>query len=781
MDSVNLDPSRDPVKPVPSPDAPKPVPSPDAENEKLTKLQTYLDGAYAALAAMRERTERVLAQAQADAHLTDAYDSALIQHRLSERLAAVAESKSPLTFGRIGEAIYGSTDPMTHYIGRRHVEDASGDPVVIDWRAPVAAPFYRATFADPQGLDTRSRFALEQRTIVGSFDEDFTDPDGESGGSGGVPDPLLVELERGRTGAMRDIVATIQAEQDAIIRAPFADLVVVQGGPGTGKTAVGLHRAAYLLYAHREAFAKRKLLVVGPNPVFLSYIAQVLPSLGETAAVQRTIETLMGKYRVRSEDAPVVRKLKGDARMAEVLCNLIIGRIATADTVADLEVMTSFGQASLSASDVVAILNDALSRQLSLAAARSVWRDQVIAAAWRARLARTDQPEQQFGFTDALRSSDGLKNYLDRIWPNQTAPAVVRSLFSSNKERAFAANGLLSEGEQKLLSRKAAKKVAEELWTRADLALLDEANHLLTGDTVAFAHVVVDEAQDLSAMELRLVARRTPERSLTVLGDLAQATTVGAQQSWADAMIALGHGKADARGIERDPQPGYISPLLLGYRVPETLLAYANQLLPIAAPHVQHSRSVRTGGAGPTVLFVDEPENLLAAVVTEAVRLHQDLGLIGVLAPASMVADVASCFAAAGVTALDITKHGAIEQGIALVSAEAAKGLEFDAVIVVEPAAIVASGLRMERLSGLTGPNSAAGLRSGSGRGSGFVARFVAGVGAGLEGEPRSEAQGYRILFVALTRATQHVSIVHSQALPLELRTSEHVSVSQTV
>ena len=741
----------------------------EAENAKLAALQAYLDDAYGALGAMRERTERVLAQAQADAHLTDAYDSALIQHRLSERLAAVAESKSPLTFGRIGEAIYGSADPMTHYIGRRHVEDANGDPVVIDWRAPVAAPFYRATFADPQGLDTRSRFALEQRRIVGSFDEDFTDPDGEAGGSGGVPDPLLAELERGRTGAMRDIVATIQAEQDAIIRAPFADLVVVQGGPGTGKTAVGLHRAAYLLYAHREAFAKRKLLVVGPNPVFLSYIAQVLPSLGETAAVQRTIETLMAKYRVRGEDSPIVRKLKGDARMAGVIRNLIVGRIAsassegnsvgnTAAAVADLDLMTSFGQALLPAQDVAAILDDALSRQLSLSAARNVWRDQLIAAAWRSRLARTAQPEQQFGFTDALRASDGFKNYLDRIWPNQTAPAVIRSLFTRNKERALAAQGLLTENEQTHLARKASKRVSEEMWTRADLALLDEANHLLTGDTVSFAHVVVDEAQDLSAMELRLVARRTPERSLTVLGDLAQATTVGAQHTWDEAMVALGHSKSDARGIERNHQTGYISPLLLGYRVPETLLAFANQLLPIAAPHVQQSRSVRTGGAGPSFVFVNDPETLLAAVVAEAARLHEDHGLVGVLAPATMINDVAEAFGAAGVSALDIIKHGAIEQGIALVSAEAAKGLEFDAVVVVEPAAIVNSGLRLGPLEQISTPNSVTGALGQHG-----------------------EAQGYRILFVALTRATQHVSLVHSEPLPIELRAPERIPAQELV
>ena len=267
-----------------------------------------------------------------------------------------------------------------------------------------------------------------------------------------------------------------------------------------------------------------------------------------------------------------------------------------------------------------------------------------------------------------------------------------------------------------------------------------ESYHLLTGDTISYAHVVVDEAQDLSAMELRLVARRTPERSLTVLGDLAQATTVGAQQSWDDAITALGHGKPDARGIERDPQTGYVSPLLLGYRVPEMLLAYANQLLPVAAPHVQVSRSVRAGGNGPNTLKAENIGALLTTVVSEAVRLHSDLGLVGVLAPANMVTTIASAFAQQEVHALDITKHGAIEQGIALVSAEAAKGLEFDAVVVVEPAAIIASGLRFDA------------------RGSGASTPI-----------PDIDAQGYRILFVALTRATQQVSIVHCEPLPLEL------------
>ena len=223
-------------------------------------------------------------------------------------------------------------------------------------------------------------------------------------------------------------------------------------------------------------------------------------------------------------------------------------------------------------------------------------------------------------------------------------------------------------------------------------------------------------------------------------------------------MVALGHGKSDARGIERNPQTGYISPLLLGYRVPETLLAFANQLLPIAAPHVEHSRSVRTGGAGPSLVFVNDPETLLAAVVAEAARVHEVHGLVGVLAPATRIRDIAKAFGAAGVSAMDITKHGAIEQGIALVSAEAAKGLEFDAVVVVEPAAIVNSGLRLAHPHYFPALNPVEGALG-----------------------QHSEAQGYRILFVALTRATQHVSIVHSEPLPIELRAPERIPAQELV
>jgi DNA helicase IV len=249
------------------------MPHPDLASERAR-----LEFAQVCLDEMRERTanrvanEAVLAANKADAEA--------VKWQLQRRLASLDDDAAVLAFGRIDEA-----SGEQWYIGRRHVEDVSGVPVVVDWRAEVATPFYRATLADPFGLARRRRFVFSGRELTDLFEEDFDDPDSVAG-SGGVPDPLLAELGRARTGQMRDIVSTIQAEQDAIIRAPLESCLVVQGGPGTGKTAVGLHRAAFLLYEHRTLLAREGVLVVGPNPVFLRYISQVLPSLGETSATQ---------------------------------------------------------------------------------------------------------------------------------------------------------------------------------------------------------------------------------------------------------------------------------------------------------------------------------------------------------------------------------------------------------------------------------------------------------------------------------------------------------------
>lgn len=694
--------------------------------------QSAIDRAYECLETMRQRTRRALDQASADAHLTDAPDAAAIQSNLAGRLGALADAKGPLTFGKIHEsASYGQPGDV-HYIGRRHVESASGDPVVVDWRAPVAAAFYRATWADPFGLDRRSRFALEGRMLVGSFDEDFTDPNSE-GGAGGVPDPLLAELDRSRSGSMRDIVATIQAEQDVIIRAPLDRLIVVQGGPGTGKTAVGLHRAAYLLYAHRADFERRRLLVVGPNRLFLTYIAQVLPSLGETSVVQATIETLaLGLGVVRATETDTIAKLKGDPRLATVVRRAVLGRILRGDANPDLDVMTAFGAAVVPGGAVARIVDSVAGRMLPLNTAREVVREQIIAEAWRIRSSRGENPERQFQFSNDLRSHKSFKAHLDRVWPMQQAATVVRSLYGNRRYLAAASDGLLNDAERHLLHRKATKKVSEERWTRGDLGLLDEANHLISGDTMQFGHVVVDEAQDLSAMELRMVGRRNQSRSLTVLGDLAQSTGVAGQRSWEDALAQLGHGRVDASGLERDRVEGEVAHLELGYRVPEVLIEHANLLLPRAAPGLTPSRSVRPGGDPPKYVRTASAESadLVAAAIGEALSLSANHAVVGILAPASLLDAIAAAaegldtVRAGGRAVRDVRKEAVLDDGVSLVGAEAAKGLEFDAVVVVEPSRIIKEN--------------------------GDV--------------------GYRVLYVALTRATQRVSVIHAGDIPVELR-----------
>jgi DNA helicase IV len=295
------------------------MPHPDLAGERahLQFARVCLDHMRAKTAAKVDRDD-ILAANEADAEA--------VRWQLQRRLKSLDDESSVLCFGRIdGGAEGGAVSAHEHvagerfYIGRRHVEDEGGTPVVVDWRAGVATPFYRATLSDPMGLHRRRRFVFAGRELSDIFEEDFDDPDSLAG-SGGVPDPLLAELGRARTGQMRDIVATIQQEQDVIIRAPLERCIVVQGGPGTGKTAVGLHRAAFLLYEHRRQLARDGVLVVGPNPLFLTYIAQVLPSLGETSATQTTVDQLLGlRFRLIGTDSEATARVKGDARMATLI------------------------------------------------------------------------------------------------------------------------------------------------------------------------------------------------------------------------------------------------------------------------------------------------------------------------------------------------------------------------------------------------------------------------------------------------------------------------------
>ncbi len=562
---------------------------PDLEAE-----QAYIVAAYDYLAAMQGRTSVVFQAALDDARRGDVNADAQAMH-LGKRLAQLDVGGLALCFGRIDEDDGEAEQADTFYIGRRHVETPRGDPVVVDWRAPVSIPFYRATAQDPFGLERRRRFSVEGNHLLDILDEVFDDPDSMlSGMTGGIADPLLAELERARTGEMRDIVATIQAEQDIVVRAGLDVCLVVQGGPGTGKTAVGLHRAAYLMYEHREMLTDAWVLVIGPNPVFLRYISQVLPSLGETSVVQTTVPGLRGaSFPVRAQEPAAVAAVKGDARMAVVLRNACRGRIRRPTD--EIVLTTRWGPVRLSPETVGSALDAALALGRSWQLDRDAFRGSMLALILEGlERVRPDVLATREQIAEDLRNDRTASSAIDRVWPAISAPAVVRGLLSSRAGLARAADGVLDAQEQGLLLRRAVGSVANEPWTMADIPLIDEAEALITGPPRRYGHIVVDEAQDLSAMALRVLARRAgPRPSMTILGDLAQATTPWSQPSWEDALLHLGL-----------PPNAQVAELEIGYRVPGPILEMANRLLPEAAPQVRPSRSVRAHGAPPALVRV---------------------------------------------------------------------------------------------------------------------------------------------------------------------------------
>jgi len=700
------------------------------EDAELAAEQRWLDRAYGHLAAMAARAAEVRAVTDRAVAQENTVDARIARFHLQRREDALRDVGGPLAFGRIR-----TEDDEQWYVGRRHVEDERSRPVVVDWRAPVAAAFYRATAVDPCGLTHRRRFVVEERRIAALLDEALDDPD--SPAAGGLPDPLLAELERSRTGHMRDIVATIAAEQDEIIRAPLAELLVVQGGPGTGKTAVGLHRAAFLLFEHRARLVDRRVLVVGPNPVFLRYIADVLPSLGETAVTQTTVAGLLAaRFRVRATDTDDVTRLKGSPVMAEVVRAAVWARIRPLP--GGLELRSGIYTARLTEDDLEQLQKTVQARRLPANQGRDVFRNLILQEAWRRHSARPGvDPGSEPIFTGGLRADPRFKTALDKMWPTLSPAAVVAGLLGSPKRLGEAASELLSPAEQKLLRRKGTPKVDDTPWTAADLPLLDEAQHLCAGVPATYGHVVVDEAQDLSPMALRMLARRAEGGSMTVLGDLAQATAVDAAGSWdaaLDALTAALPGNSDLAAADTGPGvrvPGVVGPavrrteLTVGYRVPAAILDVANRLLPEAAPGVTPARSVRPGGDPPLVLTVTEGE-LAATVASEITALRERVTSVAVVAVDHRLGELADALAATGTPAGTVGPSGLPgADAVAVLGPATAKGLEFDAVVVVEPAEIAALD------------------------------------------------NGLRHLYVAMTRAVQHLGLVHTRPLPAALTTPE--------
>ncbi|GLW97455.1 AAA family ATPase [Microtetraspora sp. NBRC 16547] len=662
------------------------IPAPD---DVLEAERAHLATSRAALKDMRDHAASLSADAAGDW-----VSQQVLQGLLNQRVAALADHPdTPLFFGRLNRSADDDL-PDTIYVGRRHVHDDNSRALVLDWRAPVSRAFYQASPADPMGVALRRRFGYQGGSLTAYEDEPL---DGRELGQSRL---LTEEIERPRTGPMRDIVATIQPDQDEIVRSDLGVTVCVQGAPGTGKTAVGLHRAAYLLFTHRERLSRSGVMIVGPNRAFLSYISSVLPALGEVKVDQSTVTGVLGDHD-HPED-PSVAAVKGDARMAAVLKRALWLHVAKPEEgVLFTKGVNRYRVADYEVREIVASLRGTTRYGPGRTALAQRLANAVLVQMER----RGESPDDRV--QDAVARSRPVKQVLDAVWPKLVPEQILFRLLSDAEFLTRAAKTDLSPDEQEILIwRKPYRSYKSARWTAADAALLDELGDLVER-TASHGHMVVDEAQDLSAMQLRALGRRCRNGSATILGDIAQGTTPWSARSWKDVLDHLG-------------QPsGEITELTLGFRVPREILDYAARLLPSVAPELAVPRSLRPGAGSLSV----RPASDVVTEIVQAVRpaLAQP-GSIGVIVADAGVAEVAAALAEDGV------EHGVLgpdstgDHRLLVIPASLAKGLEYDHVVVAEPADIVAA-----------------------------------------------EERGLARLYVVLTRAVTSLTVVHGKDLPAEL------------
>jgi DNA helicase IV len=696
-----------------------------ASHPDLVAEQAYIDRAYECLERSRTEATRLRSMVEVGRGGTEQarWEREMIEGNIAVRLAQLQLGDASLVFGRIDRTANEGGD--TFYIGRLAVSDDEREPVVVDWRAPVAEPFYRATGRLPMGLVRRRHFATRGRRLLAIEDELFGESAGLLGGELAVRDghdevrgrsTLIAALEEARTGHLSDIVATIQAEQDEIIRSEMPGVLVVQGGPGTGKTVVALHRAAYLLYTHRFPLEGQGVLVVGPNRLFLGYIDQVLPSLGEAGVELAVLADLLegaGRLRIEGRDPSETARIKGDLRMAKVLAKAVRDR----QRALRRPLRVGYGLQTLTV-DVArsqAIVTDARRRSR----AHNAGRRHVEAGLFEALAESSRVPVDPGELRDRLRQAPEVREALERMWPVLTPAELLHDLFGSPALIDLAAKRRLAEHERAALHRPRAATVDEVAWTTDDVPLLDEARALLgplpkrrrggaDDEARTYGHIVVDEAQDLSPMQLRMLTRRSLGGSMTVVGDIAQSTGAWAHASWDEVLDHL-----------PDRRPARRTELSIGYRIPAPNMDLAARVLELAAPGLRPPRSVRQEGDPPRM--VRAPDGGLLGAVVDAVRTERDAvdpGGVAVICPDSLTEAVVGALAQAGVDHGRAVRGGLSHQ-VTVVPVSLVKGLELDASVVVEPAAIL-----------------------------------------------EEEAQGARSLYVALTRATKRLAVVHERALP---------------
>ncbi len=689
---------------------------PDLEAE-----QAYIDRAYQYLEDSRQAATRLSSMVEVGRGGTEQarFERDVIWDTMLHRLSQLHLGDASLCFGRI-DAV---DDPTPYYIGRIAVSDDQQDPVIVDWRAPIAEPFYRATGSHDMGLARRRHFATRGRVLLDLEDELFGDAAAALGlGPGAAPNgisghgALISALETSRSGKLGDIAATIQGEQDEIIRAELPGVLVVQGGPGTGKTVVALHRAAYLLYTYRFPLEGQGVLVVGPNRLFLGYIEQVLPSLGEAGVELAVLADLVDDVRVQGRDTRLTARVKGDLRMVKVLRRAVRDRERPLRR--DLVVGYGLTNLRMSVEESSHIVTEGRRRFHRHNAGRRFVEAEVFGA-----LARSSREDLSVNTVrDRLRGTPEVREALEWMWPVLTPAQLLHDLFGSRALLRNAGRRLLSDDEWAALFRPRSETVEAVGWTNDDAPLLDEARALLgpkprvrrpgadpVDDEVrTYGHIVVDEAQDLSPMQLRMLERRSLNGSMTVVGDIAQSTGEWAHASWQEILDHL-----------PDRRPARRAELTVGYRLPAPNMALASRVLRVADPDLKPPRSIREDGDPPRIVRTS-PDDLAERVVTVALEELEAVGTgnVAVIVPASLVDTVSDAFTLAGREFGRATRHG-LDAQITVVPVGLVKGLELDASVVVEPSAIV-----------------------------------------------DEEAQGLRALYVALTRATKRLAIVHAADLP---------------
>jgi DNA helicase IV len=749
-----------------------------APDDELAAEQGYVTGLHRRLDDIRAGVVTRLDDALAStAHNPQAVGEREATVQLyTERLVALDAAESGLCFGRLDRR---DVD-VPRYVGRigLQAEDGDEEPLLVDWRAPAAQPFYTATPLHDLGVRRRRHIRTRGRTVVSIADEtlDLDDPDVAQRSGLAGESVLLAALNATRTGRMTDIVRTIQAEQDRIIRADHRGVLVVQGGPGTGKTAVALHRAAYLLYTHRERLARSGLLIVGPSPTFLRYIADVLPSLGETGVVLADLGSLRPGVEAHATEPPEVAEVKGRLAMADVVAAAVAERQAVPGSPVEI---------TIDGTTLRFTPSDAARARTRGRAASRLHNDARPAFARRVVDRLTQKYADRLGadvrggssLLDAadmaalrreVAAEPAVHALIDRLWPRLTAERLIRDLFAS-PERLVAATPDWDDADRELLVRPPSSP-----WTPADVPLLEEADELLGVDdsaqrnaarrdeqqrrrdaqatldllhgsrsqdaeteaeseelsafdlldaeglaarheerdgrttaeraaadrTWTYGHVIVDEAQELSAMAWRLLLRRCPTRSMTLVGDVAQTGSLAGATSWAEVLTP--HLGTHWRTEE----------LTVNYRTPAEIMAVAADVLAAGGSTASAGESVRSTGIPPWALQVSQ--EALAATVADAVaEFGAEDGTLAVLAPQSRVDALAALLPG---SSTDLT------DGPVVLPPAGAKGLEFDSVLVVDPAGIVAEGVR-----------------------------------------------GHNDLYVALTRATQRLGIVHTGELLPEL------------